>query len=133
MQTLAAERLRGLPEVPAVVRGDEHESGVGVMLHFLCKGRNELYAIEREAAGRIQFLFQNLADFLGILPRRQQDPSPLSVEMERRWEAAGAKVAPASISKDAHSSSSGKDRFPKLFLAQLFDDRIKERKISAVA
>ncbi len=48
---IAAERLRGLPEVPAVVRRDEHESGVGVILHFLCKGRNELYAIDREAAG----------------------------------------------------------------------------------
>src|SRR5260370_42084522 len=35
--------------------------------------------------------------------------------MEGGWGGAGGKAAPASISKDAHSSSSGKDRFPKLF------------------
>ncbi len=63
-QILAAERFFGLPQVPPVVRRDEHKSGVGVILHLLCKRRNELYSIERKPVGRIQFLFECLTDGL---------------------------------------------------------------------
>ena len=115
------------------MRRDEHESGVGVILHFLRKGRNELYAIEREAAGRIQFFFQKLADFLEfsrggsrILHRDRLKWSASGKPQTRRWLQPVFQETRIPVQAERTASRN-------FFLAQLFDDRIKERKISAVA
>ena len=132
-QSLAAERLLCLPKVSAVVRRDEHESRVGVILHALCEGRNELYAVERQAARGVQFLFQNFADCLEF-----SHCGGRILHCDRlKWSAGGEPQARRRLQPVFQKARIPiqMERTPSrnFFLAQMFDGRIKERKISEVA
>ncbi len=61
------ELLKGissLPEMPPIMRRNNHKCGIDVILHVLSEWRVNVFGIERQRSRRGEFLFEFLADGL---------------------------------------------------------------------